>query len=264
MIEVFSTGGGTQSACITALIVQGRIPKPDVVIIADTGRERSSTWAYLDTVIRPALLSVGLEVHRATKEEFGYNPPHGDDLRGESDATLLIPAFTNQVAGQIGKLSGFCSEKWKVRVRNRYLSKVLGITPSKCRKWIGFSLDESRRAIRMMAGKEWKSGLLRFPLIHDIPLKRYQAILEVEKMGWPTPPRSACWMCPNQSGDEWRDLKENYPEEFAAAVALEKKLQEKDPFAWLHDSCVPLDQVDFTKPAELDFERACSSGACFI
>jgi hypothetical protein len=44
MIEVFSSGGGTQSAAIAALIVQGRLPKPDFVVIADTDYECSSTW----------------------------------------------------------------------------------------------------------------------------------------------------------------------------------------------------------------------------
>lgn len=56
-VEIFSHGGGTQSAAITALIVQGKLPKPDFVCIVDTERERQSTWDYLDAVIRPALLA---------------------------------------------------------------------------------------------------------------------------------------------------------------------------------------------------------------
>jgi len=43
MIEVFSSGGGTQSISITALIIQGRLPKPDFTVIADTGREMPTT-----------------------------------------------------------------------------------------------------------------------------------------------------------------------------------------------------------------------------
>ncbi len=65
--EIFSSGGGTQSAAITALIVQGRLPKPDFVCIVDTERERSTTWQYLDAVIRPALASVGIEVIASAK-----------------------------------------------------------------------------------------------------------------------------------------------------------------------------------------------------
>lgn len=48
LIEVFSYGGGRQSAGISALILQGRLPKPDLVIIADTEKEKDTTWQYLN------------------------------------------------------------------------------------------------------------------------------------------------------------------------------------------------------------------------
>jgi hypothetical protein len=254
-VEIFSHGGGTQSAAITALIVQGKLPKPDFVCIVDTERERQSTWDYLDAVIRPALLTAGLEVHRIRVAEWATNGTYFS----KDGNSLLLPAFTNQ-AGDVGKLTGFCSSKWKVETMARYF-RALGITTKNQRKWIGFSLDESRRAVRMMNSDEYKAGLIRFPLIHDVPLRRQAAIAVVEKMGWPTPPRSACWMCPNQGDHEWRDLKANSPAEFAAACALEKEVQKKDPFAWFHSSCVPLGEVDFTAPDDL-FDRACSSGDC--
>ena len=256
-VEIFSSGGGTQSACIAALIVQGRIPKPDFVVIVDTGREKSTTWEYLDAVIRPALGSVGLEVHRIDKQQFATV----DIFGGKSKETVLLPAFTSQLE-TVGKLDGFCSNEWKVRVSQRFCREFLGVPTNKQRRWIGFSLDESRRAVRMMGGDEYKAGLIRFPLIHDVPLRRQAAIREVEKMGWPTPPRSACWMCPNQKDVEWRELKENSPKEFQAACDLEKEIQKKDPFVWLHSSCVPLGEVDFVAPDDL-FDRACSSGGCF-
>lgn len=260
-VNILSHGGGTQSAAITALIVQGRLPKPDFVCIVDTERERKTTWEYLDAVIRPALRTVGLEVHRIRKSEWGGTPPHGIDYMSYNGATVLLPAFTNQTGGDAGKLSGFCSDKWKVRPRQRYM-RSLGIPTNQQRNWIGFSTNEARRAVRMMQGDEFKAGLIYFPLISGIPHTREQAIKVVEKAGWPTPPRSACWNCPNQADDEWRDLKENHPDEFAAACALEKEVQLKDPFAWFHESCIPLGEVDFTKPDDL-FDRACSSGGCF-
>jgi 3'-phosphoadenosine 5'-phosphosulfate sulfotransferase (PAPS reductase)/FAD synthetase len=262
-IEIFSHGGGTQSAAITALIVQGKLPKPDFVCIVDTERERRTTWEYLDAVIRPALRTVGLEVHRIRNAEWASIPAHGLDWMSHNMNTLLLPAFTNQTGGDVGKLSGFCSMRWKVETKNRYLREVLGVPTNRQRNWIGFSLDESRRAIRMMKGEDYQAGLIRFPLIHDVPLRRQQAIREVEKMGWPTPPRSACWMCPNQADNEWRELKDGSPEEFAAACALEKEVQAIDPFAWFHESCVPIGEVDFTQPEDLFTDRACSSGGCF-
>ena len=262
-VEIFSHGGGTQSAAITALIVQGRLPKPDFVCIVDTERERQSTWDYLDAVIRPALAGVGLEVHRIQNSSWGSNPAHGMSYMSHNMNTLLLPAFTNKVSGETGKMPGFCSKTWKAETFKRYCRDNLGIESSRQKNWIGFSLDEARRAIRMMDGDAYKAGLIRFPLIHDVPLKRRAAIQIVESMGWPTPPRSACYMCPNQGDHEWRDLKANSPAEFAAACELEKEVQKVDPFAWFHKSCVPLGEVDFSMPEDLFTDRACSSGGCF-
>lgn len=262
MTEIFSHGGGTQSAAITALIVQGKLPKPDFVCIVDTERERKTTWEYLDAVIRPALRSVGLEVHRIRNAEWASIPDHGLNWMSHNMNTLILPVFTNQT-GDVGKFSGFCSMRWKVETQNRYVREALGVPTKQQRCWVGFSLDESRRAVRMMNGEDYKAGLIYFPLIHGVPLRRQAAIAVVERMGWPTPPRSACWMCPNQSDHEWRDLKANSPDEFAAACALEKEVQKVDPFAWFHESCIPLSEVDFSEPPDLFGDRACSSGGCF-
>jgi hypothetical protein len=262
MTEIFSSGGGTQSAAITALIVQGRLPKPEFVVIVDTERERGTTWEYLDAVIRPALKSVGLEVHRIRNKEWASIPVHGKDWMSHNMNTLLLPAFTNLGDGT-GKLSGFCSKRWKVETKKRYVREVLGIPVKEQRNWIGFSMDEARRALRMMVSEEYEAGLIRFPLIHDVPLKRRAAIRLVEEMGWPTPPRSACWMCPNQGDGEWDDLKRNHPEEFKKACALEKEVQKVDDSAWFHVSCKPLDEVDFSAPEDLLNQSHCTSGGCF-
>jgi hypothetical protein len=259
MIEVFSSGGGTQSACITALIVQAKLPKPDLAVIVDTERERPGVWEYHDRVIVPALASVGIAIHRISCRDFGYN---GDRLFN-GKGTLLIPAFSNLGPDGTGKLSNYCTTHWKIDSVKNWLRRKHGIRHGQARKWIGFSLDEASRYTRMALGKEAMRGLIRWPLIHDVPLRRRQAIKVVEDFGWPTPPRSACWMCPNQSDHEWRDLKENYPEEFAKAVELEREVRQRDPNAFLHYSCVPIDQVDFTEDDDLFSGRRCASAECF-
>ena len=55
-IQLWSSGGGTQSAAIAVLILQGKLPRPDLAVIADTEREKASTWAYMDEYTQPALL----------------------------------------------------------------------------------------------------------------------------------------------------------------------------------------------------------------
>lgn len=258
LVEVFSSGGGTQSACISALICQGKLPKPDIMVIADTGREMPTTWEYLDAVIRPAMAAIGVEVHRVLTRDW-VSP--ADKHVFHTNGSLLIPAFSN-MHGTPSKLSSFCSDKWKVRVITRWLKKVHGLGRSQCRKWIGFSLDETKRVLRMQEGHEYKAGLIRFPLVHDVPTRRQEAIQIVERMGWPTPPRSRCWMCPNQSDYEWREVKER-PELWNAATSLDFSIRAGDPHAFLHSTLQPLSQADLTKPDDL-FSGSCASGVCFL
>ncbi|MDF1516257.1 MAG: hypothetical protein P1S60_20775, partial [Anaerolineae bacterium] len=51
--QIFSSGGGVQSTAIAAMIVRGDIPKPDLTVIIDTEREKSTTWEYLEAVTAP-------------------------------------------------------------------------------------------------------------------------------------------------------------------------------------------------------------------
>jgi hypothetical protein len=69
---------------------------------------------------------------------------------------------------------------------------------------------------------------------------------------FPDPARSACWHCPYRSDAEWRDLRNDEPEAFAKAVALDADMRSK-PMAgawatrtpYLHRSLVPLGEVNF-------------------
>ena len=249
--QVWMYGGGVQSCAIAALIVQGKLPKPDVAVIADTGREKQSTWDYLRDVIQPAL---GFEIEIIKKEDF-KSP---DIWKAEN---LLLPVYSNQ-SGQVSKLPTFCSGEWKLMVCNRFLSGK-GIPPRNRTQWYGFSLDEATRIIRLQNATRNKGRSFFFPLVDGVPMRRHDCISTVEKMGWPTPPRSSCWMCPNMRHDEWQDIKENYPDEFQKAIQLEKDVQKKDPHAFFHRSCKPLDEVDFEREPDL-FNRPCNSGLCFI
>ena len=249
LTQVWNCGGGTQSVAIAALIVQCRLPKPDVSLIVDTGREVQSTWDYMDAVLVPELAKVGIELHKVSKDEFATC-----DLWSTNGETLEIPAFTTQTAGAVAKLPNFCSNEWKRRVADRWLRQQ-GFKD--CRKWLGLSLDESRRWL-----PHAESPDVWLPLVHGVPLRSCDCRPLITKMGWPIPRKSRCWMCPNQLEGEWLEVRSN-PEEFAAAVAIDKQIREKDPFAFLHSSGVPLDQVDWSQP-QMEFERACNSGECFV
>lgn len=244
-----------QSCAIAVLILQGRLPRPDFAVIADTEREKDSTWQYLDGVVAPEFRSIGIEIHRPKKSEYAYK--HDDLWSGD---TLLIPAFTTE-NNRVSKLSGYCSKWWKKNVVHNFLRREHGVTPANMRNWIGFSTDESSRASRMMASKDYLAGRIWLPLIEDVRLSRAECIQTVEKFGWPTPPRSSCWMCPNAGDDEWREIKTNRPNEFEAACKLDEEIRKRDPHMWLHRSAKPLREVDMSGGNQQEF---CHDGLCFL
>jgi len=249
-IQVWSCGGGVQSTAIAALIVSGRLPVPDYAAIVDTNRELSSTWKYMEEVTAPALLKVGCVLHRIDKRDFATV-----DLFGGKDGdSLLIPAFTDSGDG-VGKLPGYCSNEWKYRPLQRWLRKN---SVNSAQMWMGISTDEMKRA--SFPTGAWTK---RYPLIEQRMNRGDCMALVTQKMGWPEPPRSSCWMCPNHTQVEWRDIKENHPSDWRKVVAFEKHIQKTDPHAWLHGDCKPISDCDFTDQNESMFTR-CASGMCFV
>lgn len=246
--DVWSCGGGTQSGAIATLIRLGKLPRPDFAFMTDTNRERSSTWPFVDGFIRPALASVGLDLTIVQASEHARLDVYWND-------TVLLPGYTT-LSGEVGKLSPFCSGKWKRDVAERWMRSI-GIETA--RNWIGISRDEARR-IRAQ-NRNWLE--LWYPLIFEVPMTRDRCVDLIRAEGWTGQiPHSACWMCPNHSDAEWIDMKLNWPADFAAACALEAETRLKDPHFYLHPSCVPLADVDFLAQTTMFADRGCTTG-CF-
>jgi hypothetical protein len=247
--QVWSCGGGTQSGAIAALIALGKLPRPDFAFMTNTGRERASTWPFVDGFIRPALASVGLELTIVNAAEFARLDVYWNDT------TMLLPVYTKQ-SGTVGKLSPFCSGKWKRDVAERWMRSV-GIKI--CRNWIGISRDEVRR-IRAQ-NSAWLE--LWYPLIFEVPLHRHECVELIRSQGWAGHiPHSACYMCPNHADAEWIDMKLNWVDDFNLACVLEAEMRLKDADFYLHPSCVPLAEVDFFAQTTMFTERGCTEG-CF-
>lgn len=244
MTTVWSYGGGTQSAAIAVLILQGELPRPDVIVMADTTREVSETWQYLQEVVRPAGFDVQIVSHDlSTVDLYGHQ---GD---------LLIPAFTRR-NGRVGKMPTFCSNEWKQRVIRRWLT---GRDIRDCDVWLGMSTDEFARM--KDSGLQWYRHV--YPLIEMRPTSRHQCISIVEQYGWPMPPKSRCWMCPNMSPYAWRQLRDKYPGDFMRAAMLENEIREKDPDVYLHELGIPLPEAVEESARQGDMFDGCDSGYCW-
>lgn len=252
--EIWSCGGGTQSGAIAALIKAGKLPKPDHAFMTDTGRERSSTWPFVDGYIRPALASVGVTLTIIKSADYNARTDVFWVAEDGGQSTLL-PGFTT-LNGGVGKLPPFCSGKWKRDVGERHL-RAIGV--EKARVWLGISRDESHRV--RAPHRNWID--LWYPLIFEVPMTRAMCVDLIRRDGWTAQiPHSACWMCPNHSDAEWVDMRLNWPDDFQAACELEADARRRDPHFYLHPACVPLAEVDFFAQRSLLSERGCTEG-CF-
>jgi len=258
MANVWSCGGGTQSAAIAALIVLGELPKPDAAVISDTGREASETWRYYENVLRPELAAVGVDLVQLPHSFDGAGWNTVDLWGGKDGKTALVPAYTTHAGGaQLKQTSKFCSNEWKARPVERYY-RSLGLTGG--RIWIGFSIDEFQRMRGFDPSAKWNH---EYPLIDRRMTRGDCVALVTQRMGWPQPPRSSCWMCPYRTDAEWRHLKATDPQDFRAAVGLDTDLRSVDPTLYLHRSGLPLASVDFNESQGDMLTDSCASGMCF-
>lgn len=243
---VLMYGGGRQTIAIIVLILQGRIPMPDIICIADTEREKSSTWEYLEKYVQP---NFPKQIHRIKKSDYATVDLYRETEKGEK--YLLIPAFTNE-SGKLGKLETYCSNEWKARVCDRFIKRTTGIT--EWISWIGFSIDEP---LRYQPKRKSMEHLVWFPLVDGVPLTKQGCVDLVKDHGWPEPKHSACWMCPLQDDQNWID---NTPEDQLKAAVLERQIQRHDKNVFLHRSLTTIDEVKFIprKPGQ----PPCDSGLC--
>lgn len=246
MIESLSYGGGVQSVAMTILARDGLLPRPDRIVMADTGREAESTFKYLDEHLRPAIEPSGMRVEIAPHDLATV------DLYSHR-GTLLLPVYT-----ATGKFSTYCSGEWKAAVIERYL-RSQGINSATC--WIGFTIDESKR-VKGCGESPW---FRRYPLT-EMCLSRKDCEVIIERAGLPIPPKSACWMCPHRNNAEWRFLRDSHPEDFARACVLDAEIREDDDehAVYLHESRLPLIEADIDAIDRTVGERQCSLGNCFI
>jgi hypothetical protein len=247
---VWSYGGGIQSAAIGVLIREGALPVPDLAVIADTGRERRTTWEYLRDVMQPYLTQIGVTVEVA---------PCSLAMKGlyAADGLTLMPAYT--VAG---RLPGFCSGEWKRDVVSRWL-RLCGV--ESCDLWIGYSMDEIGR-VPDRDRRKWLR--LAFPLI-DRFVNRAMCVRLIEAAGLPVPSKSRCYMCPHQNDVEWAETLAD-PIDGPLAVVLDDEVRRMDPTGeglYLHSSRVPLRLVRAGGTAGIagpvSPSRPCDGGFCW-
>jgi hypothetical protein len=244
-ITALSLGAGVQSTTLALLAAENAIPRPDVAIFADTGWEPRRVYEHLDR-LEVVLAAADIPLHRVSAGNLradAINPGH---------RYASIPYFIRNLDGSEGMGRRQCTAEYKLGPITRKIRQLLGAAPPNFRRvprgnvaeqWIGFSADEIGR----VSDRDTVSYITRrYPLI-EIGWSRRRCENWLTGRGW-TVAKSACIGCPFHGNAQWRELRDNRPDEWADAVAFDEAIRKGgarglplDGEAFLHRSRVPLD-----------------------
>lgn len=296
-LRIISLGAGVQSTTVALLAARGDVaPMPDAAIFADTGWEPKAVYAHLAWLEK----QLPFPVHRVSAGDIKRDLLARDSAR--SGRFITVPFFLKTVKpagsrvpvlGAAGETVGFrtlardeesyglgrrqCTTHYKIEAITRKVRELLGkgprdrLEPASAEMWIGISTDEIVRATPSRRRFEVK----RFPLI-ELAMSRRDCMRWLGERQLPVPGKSACVGCPFHGNDYWRDLRDNRPEEWAEACAVDRSIRSPDDRPgvakfraqqFMHRSCVPLEEADLRTDADLGqadlFDQECA-GMCGV
>lgn len=243
-IHAISLGAGVQSSTMALMASKGEIqPMPSFAIFADTQCEPKAVYEWLEW-LKPRL---AFPVYVVTAGSLAENQLRirVSKKTGKTYAQSQIPAYVKS-PDSLGLAGRSCTTDYKVKPLLRKLRELRN--GSEVVSWIGISADEAHRMKPSL--ETWAKH--RWPLV-ELNMKRSDCLAWMSRNGFPQPPRSSCVFCPFHSDEEWRKLT---ADELKFSAEFERKFQavHANPSVdnklkgvpFLHRSCKPIDQVEFS------------------
>lgn len=211
-LEILSFGGGVQSTAIAILIEQGRLPKPDYIMWADTGDEPEAVY---DHIMRwkPRLEALSEFI---VLRKGGKYPRLGDMVIKKamtSKGSNTLPYFLkNPSGGQPQLVRRGCTYNYKSHPLRKKCERLVTETGADSyRFWLGISWDERQR----MKTDCWHPLVESFDgRLLNPPMSRRDCHSIINNAG-ESAPRSSCVFCPFRTKDEWGHLSEKDRERVA-------------------------------------------------
>lgn len=274
-LRLLSLGAGVQSSATLILSARGDLPKLDGAIFADTGWEPPRVYAHLQRLMREVAEPAGIPVYQVAAGNI-----RADALDSESRFATM-PLFIRNPDGTEGMARRQCTGDYKVKPIKRKIRELLGHPHPEpvpkglyVEQWIGISTDERGRAmevdpdapegtrrLRLKVG-DARYARNRYPLL-ELGMSREQCEVLLAGTGFDGTPKSACVGCPYHSNRQWRDMRDNHPDEWADAVEFDESVrhgsarataqgQDLIGNAYLHRARValPLAPIDHVTSAE--------------
>jgi 3'-phosphoadenosine 5'-phosphosulfate sulfotransferase (PAPS reductase)/FAD synthetase len=276
MMEILSLGAGVQSTALLLLSVEGKLPKLDYAIFADTGWEVKDVYSHLDKLEKEVAEPAGIKVIKAKANGNIREDMMSADIKPNG----AIPVYARKPNGKLGFTPRQCTRHYKVRPVEREIRKLMGAKETASGRipqvpkvsmsdipnlWIGISTDEFHRA------KDSPKKYIKhtFPLIMEMNWSRNDCIEYIESKGFGNVVKSACVCCPFRGNNGYLEIKNNYPDEWNKLVEFDNNLrtEPKPQFVsrmntdtYLHRSGVPLENAELIKDKESTF--SCSPWTC--
>lgn len=242
-ITVLSLGAGVQSTVLALMACDGTLPKPDAAIFADTGWEPKRVYDHLDR-LGAVLADAGIPLYRVSSGNLR------DDALDPDHRYASVPYFVRNPDGSEGMGRRQCTSEYKLKPIKAKVRELLGYphpTPVPrgvyAEQWIGFSTDEIHR-VRDALDVQYSRP--RHPLL-ELSMSRKDCARWLAAHGWKSVAKSACTGCPYHGNRQWRDLRDNHPDEWADAVAFDEAIRKGgarglplNGEAFLHRSRIPL------------------------
>lgn len=271
---VLSLGAGVQSTALALMAAKKVIkPMPELAIFADTQAEPQYVYDHLEYLIK--VLPYPVEVvteGNLTDKCLEVKQRKKDGLSYMQNQIPFYGIFPNgKTSAHIGRR---CTQDYKIKPIFRHLKKQFQIKRGEknavMTQWLGISWDEVQR----MKPSRVKWAIYEWPLI-DLRMRRSHCEQWIKDNDYKVPPRSACYYCPFHSNHEWREIRNNAPEDFQKAVDFDNELRSKylkydrmNMEVFLHRSCKPLGEIDFDNDVDkgqqtFDFNNDCE-GLCGV
>ncbi|CAO3425657.1 hypothetical protein [Azospirillum doebereinerae] len=291
-LRVLSLGAGVQSTTLALMATHGEVePIPDCAIFADTGWEPPAVYRHLAWLMTPGVLAFPVHVVSAGNlrddllagaqgQRWASIPAYTRTLipagseRSAFDEDQRIVGLLRSADGRvsIGMIRRQCTADYKLVPIRRKVRELTGLagrhSPKRpvVEQWIGISRDE---LVRMKPSAEaWQVN--RWPLV-ERGMTRRDCLRWLERHGYPEPPKSACIGCPFHSDAAWRRLRDDEPDAWADAVAVDHAIRTGFRGIWgelyLHRSAVSLDKADLsdeTDSGQLDLWGNECEGLCGV
>lgn len=246
-----------QSTALALMAKAGEVEPFDFAIFADVQAEPKAVYDHLNWLVAELPYPVMIR----TRGSLTNNLINGVNADGQR--YVSIPAFTGNYGECLGITRRQCTSEYKIKVIEQTIRReILGLEKGQripknvhIVQSFGLSHDEQGRIVRVQRNHSHNNWDVKFPL-YEMEMTRRDCVKWLEDYGVPhAVPRSACIFCPYHSDAEWQRMKTEDLDSWNHAVEIDKKIRQhgtrcnqgmRDQM-WLHRSCKPLDEIDFTK-----------------